>query len=439
MMCDVFCQVPSTHSKSRVAITNGEAVPFNVVVVIIFLGGWLWGKLFSRIGLPSVLGMVLWGIAIGLLWRADIPPLLFQLEPFIKSFALIVILLRAGLGINKRTLQKAGLTAGLMTCVPCIIEGAALSVLFHLVFGFSRPIAGLTGFMLAAVSPAVIVPSMLSLKDEGYGKENEVPTIILAGASADDVFAISIFSVFVQMATSGEASPAQAALGIPLSLLLGIVPGILVGFALVWFFRRNFAAIRATEKVLILIMIGVILVQVGDWIHGAALLGLMTIGFILLEKEERIAHELSQKLSKLWVPAEILLFVLIGISVDPMIAWSAGARGLAVITAGLLFRSVGVLIATMGSNLSMKERLFCMIAYLPKATVQAALGGVALSRGIAEGNTILAIAVLAIVFTAPLGLIGIRATGKRLLATTENELDDRNHWTLQSEGGQQTE
>lgn len=393
-------------------------MPFNLFVVLVLLGGWLFSRLFLKIGLPSVLGMVVWGICIGFLWREHIPPILFQLEPYLKSFALIVILLRAGLGINLKNLQKAGLAAGLMTFVPCIIEGTVLLILFHFLFDFSWAVAGLTGFMLAAVSPAVIVPSMLNLKESGYGKKNEVPTIILAGASADDVFAITIFTVFMQLSTTGDVALGKVLLGIPVSLVTGIVPGIIIGFALLWFFRKKYTSIRATEKALILLMVAIVLVQIGDWVHSAALLGVMTIGFILLEKEAVVAHELAGKLSKVWVVAEIILFVLIGISVNPKVAWSAGLRGIIVISIGLFFRSLGVWVATMWSNLSIKERVFCMVAYIPKATVQAALGSVALANGIAEGSTILAVAVLSIVFTAPLGLIGIKYTGKRLLSAS---------------------
>jgi solute carrier family 9B (sodium/hydrogen exchanger), member 1/2 len=398
-------------------------MPFNVTVVLILLGGWFAGRIFSRTGLPSVLGMVIWGITIGILFRQSLPPILFQLEPFLKSFALIVILLRAGLGINRNTLSKAGLTAVLMTCVPCLIEGSALTVAFHFLFGFEWTIAGLTGFMLAAVSPAVIVPSMLDLKNKGYGRENEVPTIILAGASADDVLAITIFTVFLQLTNGESIAIGKILLSVPVALLLGIVPGIIVGLVLVWIFRKHHTRIRASEKVLVVLMISVMLVQIGDWMHGAALLGVMTVGFVLLEKAEPVAHELSHKLSKLWIAAEIILFVLIGISVDPRVALGAGLRGLAVILIGLVFRSVGVLIATQWSDLSFRERIFCMIAYLPKATVQAALGGVALAHGVAHGEIILAIAVLAILFTAPLGLIGIRYFGKRLLSLEFPERD----------------
>lgn len=398
-------------------------MPLNIVVVLILLGGWLFGRLFSRIGLPSVLGMVVWGLCIGAFWKDLLPPILFEVEPFLKSFALIVILLRAGLGINKSTLTQTGTTAILISFLPCIIEGSVLTFLAHVVFDFDWMVAGLTGFMLAAVSPAVIVPSMLHLKDRGIGNKNQVPTIVLAGASVDDVFAITIFTVFLHMATTGDVNAGKVLLSIPLSLLLGIVPGIIIGSAILWFFRKRYADIRATEKTLLLIMVAVVLVQIGDWVHSAALLGVMTIGFILLEKEEHIAHELSQKLSKVWVVAEIILFVMIGISVDLKVAWGAGLSGLLVISTGLVFRSLGVYLATLWSELSLKERFFCMVAYLPKATVQAALGGVALAHGIKQGDTILAIAVLSILFTAPLGLIGINITGKRFLSSPDARPD----------------
>jgi NhaP-type Na+/H+ or K+/H+ antiporter len=389
-----------------------------ILFALILIGGWLSGKVFSKIGLPSILGMLACGICIGQLFKGSLPPTLFELEPFLKSFALIVILLRAGLGINKKTLEKSGRTAILMSFVPFVLEGIALSIAFHYIFHFTWSMSCLTGFMLSAVSPAVVVPSMLHLKNNGFGKRNEVPTIILAGASADNVLAISFFSVFLYIATTGGTiSIFKALFSIPTSLIIGIAPGILAGTFLVWFFQQTHKYIRAPLQTLILLVISVALIHLGNILHGAALLGVMAIGFILLEKEENIAHEIANKLSKIWVIAEIILFVLIGISVDPQVAFGAGFLGLAVISIGLIFRAFGVLIATWWSDLTIKERIFCMIAYLPKATVQAALGGVALSCGLAEGSTILAIAVLAIIFTSPLGVIGIKYSAKHLLKT----------------------
>ena len=387
----------------------------NVLIVLILIGGWLTGRLFTKIGLPSVLGMIFWGIGIGVFAEGFIPSSLDEISPFLKSLALIIILLRAGLGIRRSTLKKVGKVALLMAFLPCLFEGGALLLLFHFLWNFSWFTAGVTAFLLAAVSPAVVVPSMLDMKDRGLGQEKDVPTIILAGASLDDVFAITLFSIFLGLAGGQSVNAGLALLEIPLSIAGGIIPGIGVGFFLTWFFRKHHERIRATEKSLLLLGTAILLVDIGDWIHTAALLGVMTSGFILLERAEIVAHELAAKLNKAWVFAEIVLFVLIGISVDVRIALQAGLSGLLIITGGLVFRSAGVWLATWGSPLNRKERLFCVVAYLPKATVQAAMGSVPLAAGLAEGELILAMAVLSIIFTAPLGLIGIRRLGPILL------------------------
>lgn len=399
-------------------------VSFNVVFAMVLAGGWLSGRLFARMKLPSILGMVVFGVVCAVTAKTAAPPVFWELDPYLKSFALIVILLRAGLGIKRQTLKQIGGTAFRMSFIPCITEGSALTLLFHLVFGFDWTVSALTAFMIAAVSPAVVVPSMLDLKEKGRGKKNEVPTLILAGASIDDVFAITLFTVFLGLASGGDINFAMAALSVPVSIIVGIAAGAIAGYILSFFFSRHHESIRATEKTLILLVCGTLLVSVGDHLHFAALLGLMTAGFVILERHERIAHELSRKLSKIWVFAEIILFVLIGYALDPEVALEAGGKGVMVIAIGLIFRSIGVFIATARSPLSWRERLFCAIAYLPKATVQAALGSVALSRGIPEGKAILAIAVVSILFTAPLGLLGIRFFGNRLLkADGDAEVD----------------
>lgn len=392
---------------------------FNLIFAVILAGGWLSGRLFSLLRLPSILGMAAFGILCSLFLKPLTPPMLWELAPFLKSFALIVILLRAGLGISRTTLKKVGVTTLLMAFIPCTLEASALTVLFHIFFGFDWYLSGMTGFMLAAVSPAVIVPSMLDLKNRSRGKKNEVPTIIMAGASIDDVYAITLFSVFLGLARFPGGSLAQAAISVPVSILSGILSGIIAGFLLSWFFKKHHESIRATEKTLILIVCGTLLVQIGDSLHFAALLGIMTAGFILLERHEAVAHELSQKLSKIWIFAEIILFVLIGFSLDIPTALQSALKGIAVISVGLVFRSAGVMLATAGSRLSIRERLFCMVAYIPKATVQAALGGVALSYGFPEGKAILSVAVVAILFTVPLGPGAIRYFGERLLAAEE--------------------
>jgi NhaP-type Na+/H+ or K+/H+ antiporter len=397
---------------------------FEMLFFIMFAGGWLFGRIFDRLRLPGVLGMTLFGIAISVYMNfggdpggvPDWPAGFWDIAPFIKSLALVVILLRAGLGISKSDLQTAGMAAVLMTFIPCLLEGTVLTILFMNLFDFPWQVAGLTAFMLAAVSPAVVVPSMLELQEKGLGKRNGVITVVLAGASADDVFAITLFTMFLGFATGGEEGTLRSLASMPLSLAGGLAAGIALGFLLSWWFRRHHEAIRATEKALLLIASAVFLLQIGEWAHLAALLGVMAAGFVLLERSEVQAHELAAKLGKVWVAAQIALFVIIGMSIDVPTAVSAGPKALLVIVLGLTARSAGVLIATLPSKMTMKERLFCILAYLPKATVQAALGGVALSAGIAEGQVILAVAVLAIVFTAPIGLLAIRISSRRLLA-----------------------
>jgi NhaP-type Na+/H+ or K+/H+ antiporter len=398
----------------------------NVLVVLILIGGWVSSKVFLRIGLPSVLGMTLWGIFLGQFLGDKIPQVLWDLAPFLKSLALIIILLRAGLGIRRDTLKKVGKTAVSMAIIPCTMEAIAFTGLFYYLMDFSLVSAALCGFLLSAVSPAVVVPSMLNLKDRGYGKKNDIPVLVLAGASLDDVFAITVFSMLLGISTGTDPDIIQSILAIPLSVLGGVIPGLILGYALSWYFSKYYERIRATEKTLLLLGVSVFLLQVGDTWHLATLLGIMTAGFVLLEKAPSAAEEMAVKLNMAWVFAEIILFVLIGMSVNVSVAADAGPMGVLVILCALIVRSAGVWIATAFSGLPAKERLFCIVAYLPKATVQAAMGSVPLAAGVAEGEVILAVSVLAIIITAPLGLIGIRSLGPVLLST-EFSLDEEPH------------
>ena len=386
-----------------------------LIIVLILVGGWLFGRLFARIRLPGVLGMTLWGLAIGTLWRDAVPKELWDMAPFLKSLALIVILLRAGLGIRLDTLKKVGAAVMKMSFLPALFEAAALTALFRFVLGFEWVVAALAALLLSAVSPAVVVPSMLHLKERGYGGKRDVPTMILAGAGLDNVIVITLFTLCLGFAKGDKIGLLEAVLAVPRSLVLGVLPGLVVGFFLVWVFERYYDKIRATEKTLLLLGVSFLLVQVGDWMQAAALLGIMTVGFILLARADRVAKELSSKLGKVWVASEIVLFVLIGMSVKLDVALRAGPLALVLVAAGLIARSAGVWAATAGSALDRKERLFSVVAYLPKATVQAALGAVPLQEGVSGGEVILAYAVLAIFFTTPLGLVGIRLAGPKLL------------------------
>lgn len=395
----------------------------NLVLVMLLLGGWVCARAAECLRLPGVLGMLACGVGIGTLFGSKAWPAgLVELEPFLKTFALVVILLRAGLGIRKSVLHRMGKTALFMAVLPCVMEGGVLTLLLRMWMDFDWTMAGLTGFMLAAVSPAVVVPAMLRLSEEGYGRKNAVPTLVLAGASVDDVLAITLFAMFLRMAQAESVAMLRTVLELPVAVSAGILPGFAVGLGLAHWFSGRMQQMRTTEKTLILITLSLLMVQAGDWLQSAALLGVMTVGFVLLERAETVAHDLAVKLSKIWIFAEILLFGLIGMQVDPRVAIAAGPIAVAVVLTGLCARSLGVWLATMGSALSSRERLFCVLAYWPKATVQAALGGVALSLGLARGDEILALAVLAILLTAPLGLICIRRFGPRLLSLEPHAL-----------------
>ena len=394
-------------------------MPLAVALAVLVIGPWIAGRGTRAIGLPSILGMLFFGIAYAAVsggivpWLPGIPGEIDAVSGLIKTTALIVILLRAGLGIKKRVLADVGRSAIRMALIPCLVETAAATLAFIWIFEFDVVTALLGASILAAVSPAVVVPSMLDLKTMGYDR---MPTLILAGASVDDAVAITIFTATLGISIGGGTLDARALLLFPVSIVSGIALGAGLGFAAAWFFRVNFAHIRATEKSLVLVVVSLLVVELGNVIPVAALLAVMTVGFVLLERAEEVAHEMAAKLSKLWVPAEILLFVLIGLAVDLPAAYDAGLRGLAVIGIGLAGRGIGVALALLPDRgLTRRERLFGLVAYLPKATVQAALGAIPLSFAIPGGIEILSVSVLSIITTAPLGLVLIRRLGPRLL------------------------
>ena len=275
------------------------------------------------------------------------------------------------------------------------------------------------GFIIAAVSPAVVVPPMLNFISRGKGEKKGIPTIILAGASIDDVFAITIFSTFLGLYGGKNVNIAKKLFDIPLSIFIGVAIGGVVGIALTIVFRKYH--MRDTKKTLILIASAIILNGLEEVFKNivpiASLLGVMTMGFILLERYSNVANRISTKLNKVWVIAEILLFVLVGAQVNIYVAMNSGVLGIIIIIIGLMARSIGVLVSLMGTNLNAKERLFCVISYIPKATVQAAMGAVPLAAGVKSGEVILAIAVLSILITAPLGAIGIKIGGEKLLGS----------------------
>ncbi len=416
--------------QGRAGFTAG-GVKMNVARDVLFMlalilaGGWAAGRLSQWIRFPKVLGMMFFGVLLSQILGGTVPRLgetglnllehLDQAAPFLKSLSLIIILLRAGLGIRWNALKKVGAAALRMAAFPALLEACGLILLMRFAAGFSWPVSVLAGIMLSAVSPAMVVPAMLDLKEQGKGTEKEIPTLMLVGAGLDNVLVITLFSLVLGLFSGEQVSALQASLLLPKGLVFGIVPGIAAGFLMLWLLRKFGKNLRGVEKLLILLVLSVVLMKLGQLIGGAWVLGLMALGIVLATRERELSAELSGMLGKLWVFGEIILFVLIGLSVQLEEMASAGFPALLIISGGLITRSLGVLLATAGSRLLWKERLFAMLAYLPKATVQAVLGTMPLREGIAGGETILAFAVMSIVFTAPLGMLGINWGADHLL------------------------
>lgn len=384
---------------------------------LIALLGLLSGRLFEKLKLPGLLGMIIVGVLIGPYGFGLLSEDIMNASGDLRKIALIVILLRAGLGIKKEDIKMVGKPAIKLSFIPGLLEGFTVALLSMQLFNFTFIQGGILGFIIAAVSPAVIVPAMLDLMDRGIGKEKNIPTLILAGASIDDVFAITIFSAFLGMYGGGNINISVKILSIPVTIILGVVAGVIIGSVLIKIFNKY--SIGTTKKMLFVLSSAILLTtfetMIKSTIEIAGLLGVMAIGFIIFEKIPQVGKELSASFNQVWIFAEVLLFVLVGAQVNIALALDAGIQGILLITIGLLARSVGVMLSLLGTELNRKERLFSIIAYLPKATVQAAIGGIPFTMGVESGDLILSLAVLSIVLTAPLGAIAIKATGDRLL------------------------
>ena len=389
-------------------------------LALIFLFGLIFGALFQKLRLPPLLGMLIVGIVLGpyaLNWLDDS---LLSISADLRQIALIIILTRAGLNLNISDLKKVGRPAILMCFLPACFEILGMLVLAPPLLHISYLDAAIMGAVVGAVSPAVIVPKMLRLMEEGYGTEKSIPQLILAGASVDDVFVIVLFSSFTGLAKGESLSPWRFA-EIPVSILLGILLGAALGLALAFFFQK--VHVRDSVKVLLLLSFSFLLVALEDALEGivpiSGLIAVMSLGIALQRKRDIVARRLSLKFSKLWVAAELLLFVLVGATVDLHYAYAAGLPAVILIFGVLLFRMAGVWVCLFKTKLLFKERLFCVLAYMPKATVQAAIGSVPLSMGLSCGNIVLTVAVLAILITAPLGAFLIDLTYKKLLSRDE--------------------
>ena len=385
-------------------------------VSLMLLLGMFFGWGCKKLKLPSLLGMMLAGVILGPYVLDLIDGSILNISADLRKIALIIILTRAGLTLNISDLKKVGRPAVLMCFIPATFEIIGMVILAPVLFDVSLLEAALIGSVVAAVSPAVIVPKMIKLIEEGYGKDRSIPQMILAGASVDDVFVIVLFTAFTNLAQGKEIS-VMSFVNIPVSIILGAGIGWLAGFLLSKFFEK--VHIRDTAKVIIFLSVSFILVTIEDKITGvisfSALIAIMFIGIAMQKYRKEVSARLSIKFNKLWVGAEILLFILVGAAVDINYVTKAAVSAIILIFGVLCFRMAGVFLCMLKTSLNLKERIFCMIAYTPKATVQAAIGAVPLAMGLECGNTILTIAVMAIIITAPLGAFLIDLTYKKLL------------------------
>ncbi len=394
-----------------------------ISISLIILLGLLSDYVFRKLNLPGLVGMLIAGVLCGPYVFNIIQPELLTVSSDFRMIALVVILLRAGLKIQKETIIKVGRTALLMSFIPSTFEGISIFITAPFLFDMSYPEAGLLGFIVAAVSPAVVIPSMIRFMDKGRGMTKGIPPMILASSSIDNAYVIVIFSALLGMATGSGTNLFIKLLDIPLSIITGITVGLLLGYLLYRIFEQY--SLRATKMTIVVIAVSVLLIWLEQILKTriamSPLLGVMTIGFILLEKAEDRAHKISQKLAKVWIFAEIILFVLVGAQVNISVAFDAGLSGSLLIFAGLATRSIGTYISVLGAGFNFRERLFCVIAYIPKATVQAAMGAVPLAAGVRGGEIMLAVAVLSIFLTAPLGAAGIRLAGDKWLEKEARE------------------
>lgn len=385
-------------------------------LAIIFLLGLLMGSIFNKLKLPSLMGMILAGILLSPHAFNLLDEKILSISPELRQLALVIILTRAGLSLDIKELKKVGRPAILMCFIPACFEILLITFIGPKLLGITVLESAIIGTVVAAVSPAIIVPRMINLIENNIGKKNSIPQLIMAGASVDDIFVIVLFTAFTSLASGGDISP-MSFIQIPVSIIMGIMVGVFAGIILIKVFKS--IHLRDSVKVIIILSVSFLLIECENMMENiipmSGLLAIMSMGIIIKGKYEILAVRLSSKYNKLWTAAEIVLFVLVGATVNIKFALLAGLPAIILILIALVFRMAGVFVCLLKTNLSMKERIFCMIAYTPKATVQAAIGSIPLSMGLDCGQLVLTIAVLAILITAPFGAIGIDSTYKKLL------------------------
>ena len=391
-------------------------------LALIFLAGLSLAAICQRIKLPRIIGMLMTGIILGPFVLDLFDPSILGISSELRQMALVIILIKAGLSLNISDLKKVGRPAILMSFLPAVFEILAFVFLAPTILKVTRIEALIIGAVLGAVSPEVVVPRMVQLMEEKYGTNKSIPQMILAGASLDDVFVIVLFTTFIGMA-QGESASVMDFINIPVSIISGILIGAAAGFFLAWFFETNYShknLVRNSMKVIIVLGTSFLLLAVEEWIENilpvSGLLAIMSMAMVLaMRSVPEVTKRLQEKYGKLWIAAEVILFVLVGAAVDIRYTLEAGAGAVLMIFIGLICRSIGTWLCMLGTNLNKKEKLYCVIAYLPKATVQAAIGSVPLSLGLPCGNIVLSVAVLSILITAPLGAIGMDLSYKKLL------------------------
>ena len=396
-------------------------------LAFVFLLGLAMAALRQRIKIPRIIGMLITGILLGpcvLNWLSDS---VLGISSELRQMALIIILLKAGLSLNLADLKKVGRPALMMSCVPASFEILAFVIFAPSILHISRVEAAVMGAVLSAVSPAVVIPRMVQLMETKYGTDQRIPQMIMAGASCDDIFVIVLFSTFTNMAQGGSAHAADF-INIPVSIFSGIAMGVVAGFGLSLFFETAYAKeqyVRNSMKVILILGMSFFLMSVETWLKGkisvSGLLAVVSMAAVIRIKcVPGVSKRLSEKFGKLWIAAEVILFVLVGAAVDIRYTMQAGIAAVLMIFVGLMFRAAGVSLCMLGTKLNKKERLFCVIAYLPKATVQAAIGSVPLAMGLPCGQIVLSVAVLAILITAPLGAAGMDLTYDKLLVRSQD-------------------
>lgn len=388
----------------------------------VFLLGLAMAALCQKFKIPRIIGMLVTGILLGpcvLNWLSE---LILGISSELRQMALIIILLKAGLSLNLADLKKVGRPALMMSCVPASFEILAFVIFAPAILHISRVEAAIMGAVLGAVSPAVVIPRMVQLMETKYGTDQRIPQMIMAGASCDDIFVIVLFTTFLGMA-QGDKADVKSFLNIPVSIVLGVALGAVVGYLLYLFFETAYAKkhyVRNSMKVIIVLGVSFLLIAIEGWLEGkiavSGLLAVVSMACVLKMKSTAfVSKRLSEKFGKLWLAAEVILFVLVGAAVDIRYTLEAGAAAILMILVALIFRACGVLLCMVKTNLNAKERLFCVLAYLPKATVQAAIGSVPLAAGLGCGKIILSVAVMAIIITAPFGAFGMDMSYKKLL------------------------